>query len=75
VLAVDWAFILLATAAAEVLLAVALPLNEAAAVPAVVPAIALPVLLGSTALYAKRTGLGVRRSLAAMNLPVPGETR
>jgi hypothetical protein len=68
-------FILLAAAAAELLFAVGLPLNEAAALPAVVPAIALPVLLGSTAFYAKRTGLGVRRPLAAMNLPVPGETR
>jgi hypothetical protein len=31
-----------------------------------------PVLLGGTALYGKRTGLGVRRSLAAMNLPLMG---
>lgn len=75
VLAAGWLFILLAAAAAELLLAAALPLNEAAAVPTVVPAIALPVLLGGTALYGKRTGLGIRRSLAAMNLPVPGETR
>jgi hypothetical protein len=46
--------------------------SAAAAVPAVVPAVAVPVLLGGTALYGKRTGLGVRRSLAAMNLPLTG---
>jgi hypothetical protein len=38
-------------------------------------AVALPLLLGGTALYGKRTGLGVRRSLAVMNLPAPGEAR
>jgi hypothetical protein len=70
VLAAGWSVILLAAGAAELLLALSLPVSAAAAVPAVVPAIALPVLLGGTALYGKRTGLGVRRSLAAMNLPV-----
>jgi hypothetical protein len=47
----------------------------AGAVAAVVPAVALPLLLGGSALYGKRTGLGVRRSLAAMNRPAPGEAR
>jgi hypothetical protein len=75
ILAAGWAVVLLAAAAAELLLAVSLPLNAAAAVPAVVPAVAVPVLLGGTALYGMRTGLGVRRSLAAMNLPVPGDAQ
>jgi hypothetical protein len=30
------------------------------------------ILLGGTALYGRRTGLGVRRSLEAMNLPAGG---
>jgi hypothetical protein len=67
-----------AAGAVDLLLALSLPVSAAAAVPAVVPAVALPVLLGGTALYGKRTGLGVRRSLAAMkamNLPVAGEGR
>ena len=68
VLAVGWSAILLAAGAVEVLLALSLPISAAAAVTAVVPAIAVPVLLGGTALYGKRTGLGVRRSLAAMDL-------
>jgi hypothetical protein len=75
VLAAGWSVILLTAAAVELLLAGSLPLGAAAAVPAVVPAVALPLLLGGTALYGKRTGLGVRRSLAAMNLPAPGEAR
>jgi hypothetical protein len=37
--------------------------------------VAVPVLPGGTAPYGRRTGLGVRRSLAAMNLPVPGDAR
>jgi hypothetical protein len=66
VLAAGWAIILLGTGAVEFLLAVSLPAGAAAAVPVVAPAIALPLLLGGTALYGKRTGLGIRRSLAAM---------
>jgi hypothetical protein len=72
VLAAGWSVILLAAGAVELLLALSLPVSAAAAVPAVVPAVAVPVLLGGTALYGKRTGLGVRRSLAAMNLPLTG---
>ena len=75
VLAAGWSVILLTAAVVELLLAGSLPLSAAAAVPAVVPAVALPLLLGGTALYGKRTGLGVRRPLAAMNLPAPGEAR
>jgi hypothetical protein len=66
VLAAGWSVILLATGAAELLLALSLPVNAAAAVPAVVPVAVLPLLLGGTALYGKRTGLGIRRSLEAM---------
>jgi hypothetical protein len=66
-LAIGWSVILLAAGTAELMLALALPLRAAAAVPALVPVIAVPVLLGGTALYGKRTGLGVRRSLAAMS--------
>jgi hypothetical protein len=65
VLAVAWTATLLAAGAVELALAFALPLSAAAAVPLVVLVIALPVLLGFTALYAKNTGLGVRRSLDA----------
>jgi hypothetical protein len=63
VLAVFWAVWLLAAGAVEIVLAATLPLDQAAAVPSLVPIVALPVLLGGTALYAKNTGLGVRRSL------------
>jgi hypothetical protein len=73
--AAGWSVILLTAAAVELLLAGSLPLSAAAAVPAVVPAVALPLLLGGSALYGKRTGLGVRRPLAAMNRPAPGEAR
>lgn len=66
VLTLGWALILLATAAMELVLAVSLPLDEAAAVPGLVPVIAVPVLLGCTGLYAKRTGMGVRRSFESM---------
>jgi hypothetical protein len=52
-----------------------LPVSAAAAVPTVVPAIVVPVLLGGTALYGKRTGMGVRWPLEAMNLPVPEDSR
>jgi hypothetical protein len=62
-------------AAVELLLAVSLPLNAAAAVPAVVPVIAVPVLLGGTALYGQRTGLGIRRSLEAMSQQATGGAR
>ena len=71
-LAVGWSVILLAAGSAELLLGLSLPLSAAAALPAVVPVIGLPVLLGGTALYGRRTGLGVRRSLAALNLPAGG---
>ncbi|WP_034263842.1 VC0807 family protein [Actinospica robiniae] len=66
VLALGWSAILLATAATEVVLAFSLPLGAAAAVPGLVPVIAVPVLLGCTALYAGRTGMGVRRTLDAI---------
>ena len=59
----------------ELLLTVSLPLNAAAAVPAVVPVIAVPVLLGGTALYGQRTGLGIRRSLEAMSRQATGGAR
>jgi hypothetical protein len=75
VLAIGWSVILLATGAVELLLAVALPVNAAAAVPAVAPAIAVPVLLGGTGLYARRTGMGVRRSLEAMRQRDTGGAR
>jgi hypothetical protein len=58
-------------AAVELLLAVSLPLNAAAAV----PVIAVPVLLGGTALYGQRTGLGIRRSLEAMSQQATGGAR
>jgi hypothetical protein len=67
ILAVGWSVIALTAGAAEVLLAASLSLSAAAAVPAVVPAIALPIALGGTALYGKRTGLGIRQSLAQMS--------
>ena len=41
----------------------------------VVPVIAVPVLLGGTALYGRRTGLGIRRSLAAMSRQAAGGAR
>jgi hypothetical protein len=75
VLAIGWSVILLTAGAVELLLAVSLPVNAAAAVPAVVPAIAVPVLLGGTALYGQRTGLGVRRSLEAMSQQATGGAR
>jgi hypothetical protein len=43
--------------------------------PAVVPVIAVPVLLGGTALYGQRTGLGIRRSLEAMSRQATGGAR
>ena len=64
-----------AAGAVELLLAVSLPVSAAAAVPAVVPAIVIPVLLGGSGLYGRRTGMGVRRSLEAMNLPAAGDAR
>lgn len=75
VLAIGWSVILLTAGAAELLLAASLPLNAAAAVPAVVPVIAVPVLLGGTALYGRQTGLGIRRSLAAMSQQAAGGAR
>jgi hypothetical protein len=74
-LAIGWSVILLAAGAVELLLAASLPVSAAAAVPALVPAVAVAVLLGGTALYGKRTGLGVRRSLEAMNRPATGDAR
>jgi len=41
-------------------------------VPAVAPVIAVPVLLGGTALYGQRTGLGIRRSLETMSRRATG---
>ena len=75
VLAIGWSVILLTAGAVELLLAVFLPLNAAAAVPAVVPVIAVPVLLGGTALYGQRTGLGIRRSLEAISRQATGGER
>ena len=49
----------------ELALAFGLPLNRTAAAPLMVHVIALPLLLGFTAIYAKNTGMGVRRSLEA----------
>ncbi|HEY2795089.1 MAG TPA: VC0807 family protein [Micromonosporaceae bacterium] len=63
VLAAFWAIWLTVAGAVEIALAARLPLDQAAAVPSLVPIVAVPVLLGVTALYAKNTGLGVRRSL------------
>jgi hypothetical protein len=74
-LAIGWSVILLTAGAAELLLAAFLPLSAAAAGPAVVPLIAVPVLLGGTALYGRRTGLGVRRSLAEMGQQAAGGAR
>lgn len=59
----------------ELALAMSVPINAAAAVPGLVSLVALPVLVGGTALYAKRTGLGVRRSLAEMGLDAEGDAR
>ena len=67
VLAVVWTVVLLAAGAVELTLAFTLPLSTAAAAPTVVHVLALAVLLGFTGLYAKSTGLGVRRSLEAGN--------
>ena len=64
-LAAIWAVLLLAATAAEVILAVRLPLGQAGAVPGLVTLVTVPLLLASTALYGKRTGLGIRASLAA----------
>ncbi len=64
-LAAIWAVLLLAATAAEVILAVRLPLSQAGAVPGLVTLVTVPLLLASTALYGKRTGLGIRASLAA----------
>jgi hypothetical protein len=75
VLAIGWSVILLTTGVVELLLAVSLPLDAAAAVPALVPMIAAPVLLGGTALYGKRTGLGIRASLEAMGEQAAGGAR
>lgn len=75
VLAIGWSVILLTAGSVELLLAATLPLNAAAAVPAVVPVIGVPVLLGGTALYGRRTGLGIRRSLEAMSRPATAGAR
>jgi hypothetical protein len=72
ILAIGWAVILLAAGSAELALALSLPVSAAAAVPAVLPAVALPVLVAGTAWYGRRTGLGVRRSLDAMNRAAGG---
>jgi hypothetical protein len=74
-LAAGWSVVLLAAGAVELLLAFSLPVTAAAAVPAVVPVIALPVALGGTALYGRRTGLGIRRSLAELSQPADGGAR
>jgi hypothetical protein len=65
-LAAIWSVLLLAATLAEVILAVRLPLSQAGGVPGLVTLVAVPLLLGSTALYGKRTGLGIRASLAVL---------
>jgi hypothetical protein len=71
-LAVLWTVILFAAAAVELAAGLSLPLEQAGAVPGLVPVVAVPLLLGCTALYGKRTGLGVRAALAAVR-PGPAE--
>ncbi|HEY1625834.1 MAG TPA: VC0807 family protein [Streptosporangiaceae bacterium] len=63
VLAAIWAVLLLLATVAEVIAAVRLPLSQAGAVPGLVTIVTVPLLLASTALYGKRTGLGIRASL------------
>lgn len=67
VLAAVWTAVLLVAGAAELILAFMLPLNSAVAAPLIVHVITLPVLLGFTGLYAKNTGMGVRRTLESRN--------
>jgi hypothetical protein len=71
-LAVLWAAVLFLATVAEVILAVRLPLSQAGGVPGLVTLVTVPVLLGGTGLYGKRTGLGIRASLPAD--PAPGPT-
>ena len=70
ILAAAWTVILLAAGAAELALGCTLSLNEVAGVSLMVHLVMLLFLLGVTALYAKNTGLGVRRSLEAGNSEV-----
>ena len=65
-IAVLWAVILFATAAVELVAALSLPLGLAGATPSLVHLVAVSLLLGCTALYGKRTGLGVRAAVAAV---------
>jgi hypothetical protein len=61
-----WTVLLIAATAVELALAVRLPLSQAGGVPGLVQLVTVPLLLASTALYGKRTGLGVRASLASV---------
>ena len=70
-----WATILLMAAAAELVLCLRLPMNQAAAVPTLAQLVGVPLLLGCTALYGKRTGLGIRASLAAIRIEGPDGAR
>jgi hypothetical protein len=74
-LAALWATILLMAGAAEVVLSLRLPMNQAAAVPTLAQLVGVPLLLGCTALYGKRTGLGIRASLAAIRTEGPDGAR
>lgn len=65
-LAALWSGMLLAAAVLEIVLCLRLPVDQAAAVPGLMPVIALPLLLATTALYGARTGLGVRASLTLL---------
>jgi hypothetical protein len=65
-LAAVWATILVMVATAQVVLGLRLPVNQAAAVPTLAQLVGVALLLGCTALYGKRTGLGIRVSLAAI---------
>jgi hypothetical protein len=61
-----WAVILFAATAAELAGVLWLPVSQAGAVPGLVPLAAVPLLLGCTAIYGGRTGLGIRAALAVV---------
>jgi hypothetical protein len=71
-IAVLWTVVLFAAAAVELVAALSLPLRLAGAVPSLVQLVAIPLLLGCTAVYGKRTGLGVRAALAAAAVRATG---
>ena len=61
-----WALLLLTVATVEVVLSLRLPVNQAGAVPGLAQVVGVGLLLGCTAFYGKRTGLGIRASFAAI---------